>query len=238
MALLSTDQPKGKGAIARYKTLLKGYRDARHRWETLQQVRPTDFDFFELASIQYDELRHSKILAWMLERRVERGTHGQGSLGFRMFLQTLGGKLDPSYADEQYIVQREVSCDKSRTDIEVAAYGKFIIHIETKILSNENVSEIGAGQTVQGLKGLNQRGRELLVLKPNRHALFLTINGDKPSEKEFRIVTWTQIASVADLFSEKAKAAEISLFTSHYARSLRKLVQYQQAQNRYKGVCE
>ena len=40
--------------------------------------------------IKTDEACHSKILAWLLDRRIDRGTHAQGSLGFRLLLEELG----------------------------------------------------------------------------------------------------------------------------------------------------
>ena len=92
--------------------LLSGYRNAREDWAREQRASADDFNLFEVMEIEQSEICHSRLLAWMLDHRIERGTHAQGNLGFRLFLEELEAELDPdsqrnaiAYADECYWVR-------------------------------------------------------------------------------------------------------------------------------------
>jgi hypothetical protein len=171
---------------------------------------------------------HSKILAWLLDRRIEHGTHAQGNLGFRLFLKELGKDLavesNPqiiTYPDEQYWVRCEASGDESRIDIEIAASGKFVIHIENKIQAPE-----GPKQIPRESRDLNERRKDLGVPKENSHAIFLTLDGTAPEDKRFRRfrpVRWGRIAHVFENFEKEAQPNEVKLFARHYAKAVRKL---------------
>jgi hypothetical protein len=86
-------------------------------------------------------------------------------------------------------------------DIEVVASGKFIIQIENKILSLE-----GDNQTKREWCDLNKR------TEPNRHAIFLTLDGREADEKNFRPVGWSRVARVLDKFAEQAQPPVVKLF--------------------------
>ena len=69
--------------------LLAGYQDARASWAKAQEATADDFNLLEVMDVVGDENCHSNILAWLLDRRIEHGTHAQGNLGFRLFLKAL-----------------------------------------------------------------------------------------------------------------------------------------------------
>src|SRR5690348_9624011 len=74
--------------------LLPAFRDARKKWAEGQRQVADDFNLLAVIGVEGDEVRHSKILAWLLDRRIEHGTHAQGNLGFRLFLEEFGPDLE------------------------------------------------------------------------------------------------------------------------------------------------
>jgi hypothetical protein len=59
------------------KALFGGYEETRATWAKKQIATADDFNLFEVMEVAYDEVRHSMILAWLLDRRLEHGTHAQ-----------------------------------------------------------------------------------------------------------------------------------------------------------------
>src|ERR1035437_2741911 len=121
-----------------FRDLLDGYLKSRETWAQAQRATADDFNMFEVMNVVGDENRHSRILAWLLDRRIEHGTHAQGNLGFRLFLEKFAEELKmprslDSYAETNYWIRREVSGETSRMDVEIAARGIFILQIENKI---------------------------------------------------------------------------------------------------------
>lgn len=206
--------------------LLPGFREARKVWADSQRHTAEDFNLFEIMGVASDEVRHSKILAWLLDHRIERGTHAQGNLGFRLFLEEFAGELRlendsrlTSYADEpNYWVHAEVSGDESRVDAEVAARGKFLIHLENKIYATE-----GEDQTNREWRDLQTRRRELGVPEDACHAIFLTLDGTKAENENFHSLRWSRIAIILDRFAESAEPLDVKLFARHYAKAIRKM---------------
>ena len=81
---------RSRSTIARcFETGLTTYLECRERWAASQVALADDFNLFRVMNVEYDEVRHSKVLAWLLDRRIEHGTHAQGNLGFRLFLEEL-----------------------------------------------------------------------------------------------------------------------------------------------------
>jgi len=177
------------------------------------------FNLLEVMQMTQDENCHSNILAWLLDHR---GTHAQGYHGFLLFLDEFG--LKKTYADTDYWVRREVSGDKSRIDIEVAARKRFIIHIENKITAEETV--IGSEkQTKREWEDLLRRGRSLGVPRAHIHAFFLSPDADEPDDKHFKAISWNQITTVLERFSrQQCVDRNVRLFAEHYVEGLRRFV--------------
>jgi hypothetical protein len=165
------------------------------------------------------------MLEWLLDHRIERaGTHAQGKLGFSFFLKKTG--LNMEYAKADYVVSREVKGDSSRVDVEIAAIGQFIIHLENKIFAEEATKEAGKqDQTVREWEDLRRRARHLRVKPEHVHGFFVTLFGDTPSSDHFTPITWYRLADVFDEFAEHAKPRQVSLFARHYAEALRWMTQ-------------
>jgi PD-(D/E)XK nuclease superfamily protein len=209
-----------------YENLLNGYQEKLSIWRKSQEHSASDFNLLETLKIVADEIRHSMMLEWLLDHRIERaGTHAQGKLGFRLFLEEIGmgGK---GYAQTDYFVSREVKGDFSRVDIEIGAADQFIIHLENKIYSGEaRNQEDKDDQTVREWLDLQRRARHLAVNPEHVHGFFITLLGDKPSSEHFTSLPWHRVANVLEKFANHAKAPEASLFASHYARALRWMTQ-------------
>ena len=221
---------KERESLPTLASLLDGYREPHAAWAKRQRSSADDFNLLEAMGVDCREACHSRMLAWLLDWRIdEYGTHAQRELGFRLFLRELEKRLDPAsqchiiaYADEpSYWVNCEVPGKKSRVDVEIAAIGRFIIHIENKILAPEGESE-----TNREWEDLQDRAKELGVPRANIHGIFLTLDGrgtKNPENNGFRPVGWSRIARVFEQFAEQAKPDNVKLFASHYAAAVRKL---------------
>lgn len=193
-------------------TVVSGYSKAFAQWKQKQSVAAEDFNILETLEITGKEIRHSMMLAWLLDHDLLRhGTHAQGSLGFELFLDALG--LPTTYAQHPYWVRREVQGEESRVDLEVAARGNFLIHIENKIWSRE-----GDSQTAREWIDLERRALELEAR--SFHAVFLTPDGHAPVNRNFIPMSWGLVANILQQFSERAQAPEVKLFSAHYSHAL------------------
>jgi hypothetical protein len=200
------------------RVLLGDYNNTVERYEHQQVQLADDFNLLEVMQLTGKEIRHSMVLAWLLDRDMRKlGTHAQGNLGFRLFLEEFNLPFD--YAACKYWVRREVTGEESIVDIEVACRDRFIIYIENKIWSCE-----GTDQTDREWSDLRRRGADLSVSAPYRHALYLTPHGAKPINCNFNTISWGGIAHVLEKFAEEAKPPDVKLFARHYAQVLRRSI--------------
>lgn len=205
-----------------FHALLTAYDRALEAYRHKQQDRADDFNILAVMQLTRKEIRHSMVLAWLLDHDMRRlGTHAQGSLGFLLLLNELGLPMD--YAECRYWVRREVAGDESIVDIEIASRGQFLIHIENKIWSSE-----GSDQTYREWADLRRRATAIDIDPdhPNApvHALFLTPHGENPDNPKFRAVAWGRVVRVLEAFAGQAKPPDVKLFASHYARALRRFI--------------
>lgn len=206
-----------RAASHNYSKLLNGFRTQLQSVQQSQRYSACDFDLLDVLQVSQDEVRHSMLLAWLLDNRIEHaGTHAQGNLGFELFLREVG--LSENYAKTHYLVSREVRGDESRVDVEVIAPSKFIIHLENKVYSKE-----GYEQTQREWRDLLKRAGQFAISRNRVHAFFVSINGMPPANDNFRPISWYRIAKVLDAFATLAKAPDVKLFAAHYARSLRRM---------------
>jgi hypothetical protein len=199
-------------------TLLVGYNEAVERYCLQQELVADDFNILDVLRLTGKEIRHSMVLAWLLDHDIRKlGTHAQGNLGFRLFLDEFGLPID--YAGCNYCVRREVAGDESIVDVEVACRGRFLIHVENKIWSCE-----GFDQTDREWSDLQRRATSLNVSAPNIHALFLTPHGTRPANRRFHAIRWGRVVRVLEQFAEQAKPTDVRLFARHYAQALRRFI--------------
>jgi hypothetical protein len=198
--------------------LLVGYNKTVESYRQKQEQVADDFNLLEVMRLTGKEIRHSMVLAWLLDHDLRKlGTHAQGNLGFRLFLSEFSIPID--YAGYKYWVRREVAGDESIVDVEVACRGRFLIHIENKIWSCE-----GIDQTDREWSDLQRRAAELNVSASDVHALYLTPHGAKPTNSNFRAISWGRIVRVLERFAEQAEPPDVKLFAAHYVRALRRFI--------------
>jgi len=201
-----------------FDALLKGYNETVDRYRKQQELSADDFNLLDVMRLTGKEIRHSMVLAWLLDHDLRRlGTHAQGSLGFQLFLAEFS--LPLSYANCNYWVRREVAGNESIVDVEIACRGQFLIHIENKIWSSE-----GNDQTNREWNDLQRRARDLKVGSQDVHAFFLTPSGKKPENPYFHTIGWGRIVSVLEAFADHAQPSDVKLFAAHYARAVRRSI--------------
>jgi len=204
---------------------LTDYEAVEERWRSQQKETADGFNVLEALDLTNNELRHSMLVAWLLNRDVRgRGSHAQGSLGFRLFLEECGGRfgnrrMNTRYADMQYHVRREVAGDESRVDIRIESPGSLLVDIENKISSGE-----GEDQTGREWRDLHALASRLHVPESAVHAFFLTPDGRPAADPHFKPISYELIARVLDRFAEEARPPDVRLFARHYAEALRKHV--------------
>jgi len=220
--LADREEDRKQKSFAAY---LEDYGVADKQWRDEQKATADDFNLLEVLGLTGDELSHSMLLAWLLDRDILRyGTHAQGSLGFRLFLEECSrrvGKhrMDTRYADMEYYVRREVAGDESRVDIRVESPGSFLIDIENKVFSQE-----GERQTTREWRGLQAHATALGLAQRNVHAFFLTPDGRSAADGRFQPISYRLIVRVLDRFVDEAKPVDVRLFAKHYAVALRRYI--------------
>jgi hypothetical protein len=206
--------------IKQHQRLLTDFESAHAVWKKEQASVAEDFNILRAMGVTRKELRHSDILAWLLDHRLESfGTHAQGKSGFRQFLRRLG--LPRQYAEADYRVVREAPGVESQLDIRIEADRRFVMGIENKVDSVE-----GEGQTPKEWADLLRRGKELFVPRSGIRAFFLTPGERwrKPQSPRFKAISWRLVADVFEAFAEEAKPPMVRLFAQHYAETLRRYV--------------
>ena len=190
--------------------LLEDFDGKLNGWRDEQKIRADDFNILRTMNLSRKELCHSNILAWLLD---PKGTHAQGTVGFRLFLNQI--KLPENFANLNYHVIRELSCDESQIDIVIEAEGEFIIGIENKIDAEE-----GDTQTEREWRDL-QRRKKCLSIQREVTALFLTPGGTSPLSNFFKPISWQIVANVFEEFADEAKAGMVKMFAKHYAETIK-----------------
>ena len=217
------DEAKGAAATqTKLEAFIHDYWVAVDKWRKHQVDTADEFSILEVLDLTHQEIRHSMMLAWLLDwDMLNYGTHAQDNLGFRLFLTVFEEvlKLPLKLAEARYRVRREVPGNTSRIDIEVFAQGQFLIHIENKIWSKE-----GWHQTQREGEGMKSRATALEVPAGHVVGLFLTPDGQRPENPDFRPISWRQVAEVVERFAMEARPPDVQLFARHYARTLRRFI--------------
>ena len=204
-----------------FNVLLEAYSNTLERYRRQQEQVADDFNLLDVLQLTGNEIRHSMVLAWLLDWDIRKlGTHAQGSLGFRLFIEEFDElRLSLDCADCKYWVRREVVGGESIVDVEVACRGKFLMHIENKIWSSE-----GKDQTDREWFDVQRRAVELNVSERNVCAIFLTPHGAEPTNRKFHPISWGRVIRVFERFGDLAKPADVRLFARHYTRALRRFI--------------
>jgi hypothetical protein len=146
----------------RSRHLLSMAKTIRYYEEALSRANGESFNLFDVLHVGHYEVRtHSPLLAELLN---PKGSHGQGTVFLRHFL---AGLKIQGFDTESARVLTEVSIGElGRLDIEIADRSNRRVMIENKIYAGEQEDQL----------------ERYHIHDPNAHLLFLTLNGDFPTE--------------------------------------------------------
>ena len=191
--------------VEQYDALLNEYFSVIKNLRSSQKTTAPEINIFNLAGLSTEEVKHSAILAWLLDPLE---THAQENLFFKIFLETL--KLPKNYANSTYTVDTEVHHEQGRPDIEVEG-DDFYILIENKILSKEGDTQLSRYNKITENKQFQNK---------KTFPVYLTASGEKPSQKGFMPVSYFQVISMLRRFQKEAKAEKSKWVAEQYIELL------------------
>lgn len=179
----------------------------------------SEFNMFEALGIRSAELRHSNMLAWLLD---PNGSHALGDIIVRRILQraVMGGssKISAIDLDLMDLADLEVRREWANIDVLlVCAAQRLVVVIENKIEAAE-----GPGQ----LRAYRERvERDFPGDHWRRLYLFLTMEGDDPSDDAYLKISHRDVVQLLEAtlrLRRGAVSADVALMVDHYTRMLRR----------------
>lgn len=174
------------------------------RLETLLQR----FNLFEAVGVLRQELRHSDLLATFLDPRQ---SHGLGTLFLTELLRVVAPKLDTpnlrhAWAEREWHNVDILIVDDTR---------RFAIIIENKIDTAEHSDQLS-----RYYADVRNHFPEHAIL-----ALYLTPDGDAPSDRRYRAVSYSQVCQILEkIVAERQEILDpdVAVVLKHYAQMLRR----------------
>lgn len=181
------------------------------------------FNIFEVLNIVNAEVRHSSVIAWLLNPNE---AHGLGNHFLKLFLKyfinhnksSLDGTIDLFTVEFLSLKNVEIRKEWNHIDILILIEdeeSKFAIAIENKIKTTEHNNQL-------------QRYREIIESKFNNYNklfIYLSPDGLRPSDENWSVFNYNVIAEIIDnLLKNKADImnANIKEFISQYNINLRR----------------
>lgn len=184
-----------------------------------------EFNLFEALGTINAEIRHSNFLAWLLN---PNGSHGLGDVVVKRFLQRalmhLGDERPLTPVDLDLMDLSDMEVRREWADIDVlliSPENKLVVVIENKIDAAEGKGQLEKykariARDFPAL-GTGEQWRQLL--------LFLTIDGDLPSDAAYIPISYLQIVELLDAVvrnREAAIASDVKMTVRHYVQMLRR----------------
>ena len=166
-----------------------------------ESSKSPNLNCWDVLGLQYSELDHSRVLAWLLDRRQ---SHAQGATFFRELLRATQSvvPLPLACADEPYRVGTEVSHARSRIDIEIIG-STFLLHIENKVNAEE-----GEDQTCRERDDLKVKAISRGIDLERAWGLYLSAEGAPCADQEkFRPISWMTVVAAVDSAAAALAAA-------------------------------
>ncbi len=161
------------------------------------------FNIFEAVGMATQEIRHSFFLAYLLDPRE---IHGLGSEFAKRFIELVAPEL--IFAD---LSDLEVHRERWRIDLAlVSQSSKFAIIVENKIWSGEHGRQLDAYE-----QEAKSRFRGFATV-----FVYLTPNGDKPSNGNYRRVSYDELVQRMLPIAKGTKNQEVTVAINHYAKLL------------------
>ena len=197
--------------------------DADVRLETLREML-TEFNLFDVLGVERSELRHSRVLKWLLD---PSGSHGLGNSFLRGFLTCVSSDEDrtgvsPAVVERWDLLDVDAARERYRTDILVVGKSDgFVCLIENKVNSGEHTDQLSRYLTVV------EQGYPSFTVLP----VYLTPVGAKPSkDSDAERYVSLGYSEIADLLSNvlETRAAtvdfNVTVFLEQYEQTLRRRI--------------
>ena len=161
--------------------------ELKHSTDQIKSHAPKA-NIIQVLNLGYDEVKHSRMLAWLLDMN---STHMQGPLFFKHFLKLLN--LENEWFEKcQYEVARE---RPDRIDLSLYSVNNFAIFIENKVRHYEKEKQLHDEYI-----SLQKWSKIWNIPAHNRHLVFLTPSGCEPvSLGEFAgksiNISWIDVAN-------------------------------------------
>lgn len=185
--------------------------------ELLEELesRTGGFNIFTALSLERAEIRHSNVLAWLLD---PRSSHGLGDYFLKAFLRYCSrqpacpGASFPSVfeLDSWDLDDVEVLREWRKTDILlIDRTHKFVVLVENKIDSGEHGEQL-------------RRYREIVQLEFRELRdgyIYLTVQGDEPSDKAYLSMTYGELLPLLHKMLETRQSVlghDVATFITHY----------------------
>lgn len=177
------------------------------------------FNIFDVLKIARTEIRHSNVLAWLLDPNEDHGL-GNRVLNELVLMLIRDGHIQTAGADRFLLAKyEEVTVYRERKNIDIlieSVKDKFVICIENKIDTNDHSNQLNKYD--QYVKQ-TYKGYHILLL-------YLTPNGDPPTEETDSVWTCLDYARISDCIEKSTYNAPISEkvsdFIAYYQDVLRR----------------
>jgi PD-(D/E)XK nuclease superfamily len=183
-----------------------------------------NFNLFRVLRFEHGEIRHSNVLAWLLQPDE---AHGLNDLFLRRWLMRVFHEsdsdaacyLDPAEIDSVDIRNVEVFREWNSIDLvvqlETFSHGRWVVAIENKVRAKQR-----GGQ----LSDYRRTVEKAFPKATHRLFLFLTRYGEEPEDKSFAAATYSQVYEVLSGCVEEqgnAIGEEPKVLLNHYLRILK-----------------
>ena len=183
------------------------------------------FNMFDILGVARMEIRHSRVLAWLLDSKAE---HGLGAEIIKSLLKSVG---EDDLAGSVDLNSFDVKREWNHIDIMLkSSKEKMIIAIENKIGADEGIDDKGESQLARYEKAISETFKDWKLDKSGRCILiFLTPDGVLPSEgnEDWQIVTYTDLLkSIEEIFEKHSKEMpkDVANLIRNYTNTIKRRV--------------
>ena len=185
----------------------------------------SSFNLLETLKIVDAEIRHSNVLAWLLQ---PDSTHGLGDYFLRKILKVIAADAVGSTSDPKALFQfesmdlfgAEIRREWEHTDITIiipASNGGVVIAIENKVKSEEH-----SNQLVRYRKSVEEHFGGY-----TSYLVYLTPSGTTPGDDNWQIMEYKTIADLLERTLNAKRGSlgqDIRIFLEHYLVALRRYI--------------
>jgi len=204
-----------KNGFSETRISLKEILDDKEFVGLIEAAKKREFNLFDVLDVASYEIRHSNVIAWLLDGK---GSHGLGSYFFEKFCdqcRVSGGKRIPVLTASNYKVHREWSTGNGRIDILIES-DTWVIVIENKLYSSETGDQLKRYKKY--IDDEYGKGRDIWFI-------YLTVEGKSPL-REPDAQSWVSVSYdavntlIKDLIGKKLQP-NVRSFLEQYAECIK-----------------